>query len=212
MPALATQLRRPITVVLVVAAGTALALVLLALWNPWRLTALYPLASAGGAMVTLTLAGALVAGAALLTLASTGRRAVIGLLVGLVAVPALCLGAPVVALGGAFRDREVIGTRVLATSPAAGYSVVAVTVATDDGPLTRLYVRSRAWLFSREAATPVAECPHDPFDGRVPPEAVRFTSETTVAIPVVDRSTVTVTFDPGTLGPRPPDGTVAMCP
>jgi hypothetical protein len=212
MPAPATRLRRPITVVLVAAAGLALLLVVLALWNPWRLIALYPLASAGGAMVTLTLAGALLAGAALLSLANTGRRAVVGLLVGLVAVPALCIGAPAVALGSSFRDREVIGTRVLATSPAAGYSVVAVTVATDDGPLTRLYVRSRAWLFSREAATPVAQCPHDPFDGGVPPEAVRFTSETTVAVPVADRSTVTVAFDPDTLGPRPPDTTVTMCP
>jgi hypothetical protein len=98
---------------------------------------------------------------------------------------------------------------VLATSPAENYSVVAVTVASDGGPLTRLYVRRRAWVFSREAAVPLAECPHDPFADGVPPEAVRFTDETTVAVPVQDRSTVTVRFDPGTLAP---DDTVAMCP
>jgi hypothetical protein len=212
MPAPATRVRRPLTVVLVVAGGVALLLVGLALWNPWRLTALYPLASAGGAVATLTLAGALLATAAVLSLAGTGHRAVIGLLVGLVAVPALCVGLPTVVLGGSFRDRQIIGTRVLATSPAEDYSVVAITVATDGGELTRLYVRTRAWLFSREAATPVAECPHHPFAAGIPPEAVRFTSETTVAVPVQDRSTVTVAFDPDTLGPRPPDGPVAMCP
>ena len=212
MPAPATRVRRPVTVVLVVAGGVALLLVGLAFWNPWRLTALYPLASAGGAVATLTMAGALLATAAVLTLAGTGRRAVIGLLVGLVAVPALCVGLPTVLLDGSFRDRAIVGTRVLATSPKEHYSVVAITVATDGGDLTRLYVRTRAWLFSREAATPVAECAHDPFAAGVPPEAVRFTSETTVAVPVQDHSTVTVSFDPDTLGPRSPESPVAMCP
>jgi hypothetical protein len=212
MPAPAPRLVRPLSIVLAAGAGVAGVLVGLALWNPWRLTALYPLASAGGAIATLTLAGALLAGAALLVLAGTGRRALIGLMVGLVAVPALCVGLPAVVLDSSFRDRHVTRTQVLATSPDADYSVVAVTVDTDGGPLTQLYVRSRAWLFSREAAVPLAECPYDPFADGLPPESVRFTGETTVAVPVMDSSTVTVTFDPDTLGPRTPNRPVAMCP
>jgi hypothetical protein len=210
MPALVTRYRRPLTVALVVVASFALALVALALWNGPRFTALYPLATAGGAIATLTLAGALLTTAAVLTLARRGHRAILGLLVGLVAVPALCVGLPSVAFTDAFRDRTILGTRVLATSPEGEYSVVALTVAGEPGPATRLYVRSRSGLFSREAATPVAQCPHDPWMDEVPPEAVRFTSEKTVAIPVHGQSTVTIEFDQGSLAPK--GDPVAMCP
>jgi hypothetical protein len=58
MPALATRYLRPITIALIALAAIAIALVAAALANPWRLTALYPLAGAGGAIVVLTLAGA----------------------------------------------------------------------------------------------------------------------------------------------------------
>jgi hypothetical protein len=179
------------------------------MWNGWRLTALYPLATAGGAIATLTLAGALFATAGVLTMAGRGRGAVLSLLFGLVAVPALCVGLPAVVFDGSFRDRTILDTRVLATSPRGDYSIVALTVATDAAPMTKLHLRSRVGLLSREAATPVAQCPHDPFAGEVAPEAVRFTSETTVAIPVQGESTVTVEFDPGSLEPR---RTVDMCP
>jgi hypothetical protein len=81
-------------------------------------------------------------------------------------------------------------------------------VDTKEGPRTRIYVRTRAGLFSREAATPVAECPFDPFSRGVPPESVRFTGEYTLAIPVADQPTAVVTFDPSTLAP---DRTVQMC-
>jgi hypothetical protein len=209
MPALAARYLRPITIALIALAAIAVALVVAALVNPWRLTALYPLAGAGGAIAMLTLAGALLATAAVLRLADSGRAAVVGVLVVLVAVPALCVGLPAVLFEGSFRDRVVVDTRVLATSPDGRYSVVAVTTATDGGPLTRLHVRSRQWLLSREAGVPVAECPHDPFAGEVPPEAVRFTAETTVAVPIDGRSTETVTFDPRSLEP---ERTVAMCP
>jgi hypothetical protein len=209
MPALATRYLRPITIALIALAAIAIALVAAALANPWRLTALYPLAGAGGAIVVLTLAGALVATAGVLRLADSGRSAVIGLLVALVAVPALCVGLPAVLFDSSFRDRTVVATRVLATSADGEYSVVAVVTATDDGRLTRLHVRSRHWLLSREAVTPVAECPHDPFAGGVPPEAVRFTAATTVAVPIDGQSTVTVWFDPRNLEP---DRTVVMCP
>ena len=209
MPALATRYLRPITIALIALAALAVALVAAALANPWRLTALYPLAGAGGAIAVLTLAGAMLATAGVLRLAHSGRAAVVGLLVALVAVPALCVGLPAVLFDGSFRDRLVVDTRVLATSPDGRYSVVAVTTATDGGPLTRLHVRSRQWLLSREAGVPVAECPHDPFADGVPPEAVRFTAETTVAVPIDGRSTETVTFDPHSLEPN---RTVAMCP
>src|SRR5258706_1480592 len=97
MLALATKYRLPTTAALIIVGGASLVLVAAALWNPWRLTALYPLAGTGGAIAVLTLAGALLAMAALLALAHSGRRALIGLVVGLIAVPALCVGAPVVA-------------------------------------------------------------------------------------------------------------------
>jgi hypothetical protein len=164
MLALATRYRRPTTVALGIVAGLCLLLVATALWNPWRLTALYPVASTGGAIAVLTLAGALVAMAGLFRLAETGRRALIGLVVGLVAVPALCVGAPIVAFDGAFRDRKVTAVRVLATSPDGGYSIVVATLpaAAGDDAHVELLVRSRRLLLSREAATPIAECPRDP--------------------------------------------------
>jgi len=222
MLALATKYRRPTTAALIIVAGVCLTLVAAALWNPWRLTALHPLASTGGAIATLTFAGALLAVVALLRLADTGRRALVSLVVGLVAVPALCVGAPMVAFGGAFRDRKVAAEWVLATSPDGGFSIVAVTQKTDgnaaDGNArTILLVRSRQGLLSREAGTPVGECAWNPFPDDLPPESVRFTAETTVAIPVIravadspmeSEPTVTVTFDPGALEPQT---TVAMC-
>jgi hypothetical protein len=188
-----------------------------ALWNPWRLTALYPLASTGGAIATLTLAGALLTMAALVRLADTGRRALVALVVGLVAVPALCVGVPVVAFDSAFRDHGVTTERVLATSPDGGYSIVAVTLAPAGAAQTVLLVRSRRTLFSREAAKPIAQCAWNPFTGDLPPESVRFTAETTVTVPIIrvvvdgpaeSESTITASFDSDTLEPTE---TVEMC-
>lgn len=215
MPSFAPPVRRPITVALFVLAAVCLALVTTALWNPWRLTALHPLATTGGAVAVLTLAGALVATAGLLLVAHTARRALIGLVVALVAVPALSVGLPVVALGDTFRERRIALERVLATSPEGGYSVVALTY--PDGA-TELVLRSRRGLLSREAAVPLARCPYDPFredagppapPGGLPPESVHFTAEDRVAVPVLaDNVTVTVGFASDTLRP---ERTIAMC-
>ncbi len=205
MPPLPVPHRRPVSVALLVVAGMSLALVASALWNPWRLTALYPVASTGGALAALTLAGALVATTVLLALADT-RRALIGLVVALLAVPALCVGLPVLTLGDDLRDRQISGERVLATSPGAGYSVVAVTY---PGGSTEVLVRSRRGLLSREAAIPLARCPHDPFAADLPPESVRFTDEHRVTVPLVaEEVSVTVTFDAGSLAPAE---TIEMC-
>ncbi len=198
--------RRATFVALVAVAGFCLTLVGLALTNPWRLTALYPVATTGGTFATLTLAGALAAAAALLATASPGRRALVGLMVALVAVPALCVGLPAATLDGALRDRQVSAERVLATSPGGGYSLVGSTY--PDGT-TEVFVRSRRGLLSREAATPVARCSHDPFEGELPLESVRFTDEHRVAVPVLAAGiTVTVAFDAGSLAP---ELTVDMC-
>ncbi|MBX6749361.1 MAG: hypothetical protein IRY85_06735 [Micromonosporaceae bacterium] len=213
MPSFAPPARRPITVALLVLAAVCLTLVVAALWNPWRLTALHPLATTGGAVAVLTLAGALVATTGLLLVAHTARRALIGLVVALVAVPAFSVGLPVLALGDTFRDRRIAAERVLATSPDEGYSVVALTY--PDGA-TDLVVRSRRGLLSREGVVPVASCPYDPFSphvagpaGGLPPESVYFTAENRVAVPmVVDNVTVTVGFDGDTLHP---ERTIAMC-
>jgi hypothetical protein len=203
---LAAPPRRPTTLAMLVVAGLCLALVGAALWNPWRLTALHPLASTGGAVAALTLAGALVAGAVLLALADTARRALAGLVVALIAVPAVGVGLPVLALGGVLRDRLVVTERVLATSPDGQHSAVAVTGR--DGT-TDVLIRTRAGLLSREAADPVASCPHDPFATELPPESVRFTAQNRVAVPMLgDGVSVTVGFDRATLVP---ERTVAMC-
>jgi hypothetical protein len=211
----APPVRRPVTVALLVLAAGCLTLVTAAVWNPWRLTALHPLATTGGSVAVLTLAGALVATTGLLMVARTARRALIGLVVALVAVPALAVGLPVVTLGDTFRDRRITTERVLATSPEGGYSVVALTYA---GGATDLVVRSRRGMLSREAAVPVARCPYDPFrpdapppvpPGGLPPESVHFTAEDRVAVPiVVDHVTVTVGFDGDTLQP---ERTIGMC-
>jgi hypothetical protein len=215
MPSFAPPVRRPVTVALLALAAVCLTLVTAALWNPWRLTALHPLATTGGSVAVLTLAGALVATTGLLMVAHTARRALIGLVVALVAVPALSVGLPVVTLGDTFRDRRIAAERVLATSPEGGYSVVALTYV--DGA-TDLVVRSRRGMLSREAAAPVARCSYDPFrsdapppapPGGLPPESVHFTAEDRVAVPiVVDDVTVTVWFDGASLHP---ERTIAMC-
>jgi hypothetical protein len=206
MPARPTLHRRPLSIGLLVLAGCCVALVVAALTNPWRLTALYPLASASGAITTLILAGALIAGTLLLSLADTARRAIFGLAAALIAVPALCVGVPLVGLQDAFRDNQVSGLRVLATSPGGGYSVVAVT---RTGGATSLLVRSRRSLLSREAAVPLGQCWFDPFDSALPLGSVRFTAEDRVAVPLPsDGSTITVTFNLQTLAAQQ---TIDMC-
>jgi hypothetical protein len=198
--------RRPLIVALLVVAGFCLALVGAALWNPWRLTALHPVASTSGTVATLTLAMALGAAAALIALAHTARRALIGLVVALIAVPAVGVGLPVLALKGALRDRQVANERVLATSPDGHLSAVAVTT---DGGATEVLIRTREGLLSTEAPAPVAQCPHDPFVSELPPESVRFTAADRVTVPMLaDEVSVTVAFDPATLQP---ERTVAMC-
>jgi hypothetical protein len=195
-------LRRPVAIGLIVLAAAMLVTEAFALWNPWRLTALYPLAQEGLAVALLVLAGGLIATTALLTFGTKGRGALIGLAACLVAVPAVCVGLPVVVLDGAFRR---VTTTVLASSPSGDHVIVKQT---DGDHRVRLLIRSRQFLLGREAAIPVAECDHDPFERGVPAEAVRFTGETTVAIPIGDQSTVVVKFNPDTLAP---ERTVPMC-
>lgn len=212
MSGMALPPRRHLTTALLVVAGLCLALVALALWNPLRLTALHPIAATGGALAMLTFAGALVATTVLLALfdfarrTGTARRALVGLAVALVAVPALCVGLPVATLGEAFRDRRVSAERVLATSPGGGYSAVAITY---PGGSVELLIRSRRGLLSRQAITPVGRCSYDPFVADLPPESVHFTDEHRIAVPVTaEGASVTVAFDGETLTP---EQTIDMC-
>jgi hypothetical protein len=203
-------------VAMLVLAVIVIGFVAAALTNPWHLVGLYPLGHEGLAIAMLVLAGALVAGAGLWQLVDSGssvggglwrgRRAIVGLVVAPVAVAAFCVGGPTVALGDSFR-REGAG-ETLSVSADGNFSAVKSTLDTKGGPRTRIYIRSRAGLFSREAATPAAECPYDPFDRGVPPEAVRFTGENTLAVPLADMPTTVVRFDPDTLAP---ERTVMMC-
>jgi hypothetical protein len=201
--------RRPLSIVLIAFAAIMVVLVGLALWNPWRLTILYPLSHQAVAVGVLTLAGAFLAATAVLTFADNGRRALIALIACLVAVPAFCVGLPALALGPVFKEAPVDGTLTMAASPGGRYVVVKSTFDTDAGRRTRLYVRSDSLFLGREAATPLAECDADPFEAGLPPEAVRFTSENTVAVPVQgEQDTTVVRFDPDTLVP---ERTVNMC-
>lgn len=204
-----TQSRRPLAIVLVGFAVVLVILVGLALWNPWRLTILYPLGHQDVAIGVLVLAGAFLSATAVLMFADNGRRAVIALIACLVAVPAFCVGLPAVALGGAFHDRPIGGTKIMATSPGTTYQVVKSTFDTDGKRRTLLYVRTNSLFFGREAERPMAECEGDPFEHSLPPEAVRFTSETTVAVPLQgEADTAVIKFDPESLAP---DRTVDMC-
>ena len=201
--------RRPLSIVLIIFAAIMVVLVGLALWNPWRLTILYPLSHQDVAIGVLTLAGAFLSAVAVLMFADNGRRALIALIACLVAVPASCVGLPALALAGVFKEAPVSGTLTMAASPGGRYVVVKSTFDTDAGRRTRLYVRTDSLFFGREAATPLAECDADPFEQGLPPEAVRFTSETTVAVPVQgEQDTTVVRFDPDTLLP---ERTVNMC-
>jgi hypothetical protein len=197
---LRSRLRRPLAIVLLAFAGMMVVLVALALWNPWRLTVLYPLSHQPVATGVLVLAGAFVAATAVLATADKPRRALVAVVASLVAVPALCVGVPAVALAGAFRPSPIGGTLTMAVSPSGKYSVVKTTVDDGSGPKTRLFVRTASLFFGHEAATPLAECDKDPFAHGVPPESVRFTSETTVALPGGE-STQVARFDPETLAP-----------
>src|SRR5262245_15147282 len=96
--------RRPLSIILVAFASLMIVLVGLALWNPWRFTILYPLSHQNVAIGVLVLAGAFLSATAVLTFADNGRKAVIALISCLVAVPAFCVGLPVIALGAAFRE------------------------------------------------------------------------------------------------------------
>jgi hypothetical protein len=196
---------RPLAIALLALAALLVASVGAALWNPSRYTMLFPLSHQGGAIGVLVLAGALVAVSALLTFSDSGRKAVFGLTACLVAVPAFCVGLPAVTLP--FRPRPT-ARAMMGVSPEGGFSVVKATYETPDGQHVRLFVRSRQSLFSRESAIPIAECGFDPFERGMPPESVRFTSETTVALPVEGEYSVVVRFDPDNLMP---ERTVVMC-
>jgi len=200
--------RRPLAIVLVVFAAIMMVMVGLALWNPWRLTILYPLSHRDVAVGVLVLAGAFVSATAVLTVADQGRRALVALIGCLIAVPAFCIGLPVIALGSAFHAAPTSGTVTMASSPDREFVVVKSTFDTDAGPRTRLYVRTDSLFFGREGSVPLAECDTDPFSHGVPPETVRFTGPNTVAVPSPDNDTVVVHFDPDTLVP---ERTVNMC-
>jgi hypothetical protein len=202
--------RRPLSIILIAFAAIMVILVALALWNPWRLTILYPLSHQNVAIGVLVLAGGFLSATAVMRYADNGRHALIALIACLVAVPAFCVGLPAVALTKAFREAPIGPTVTMAVSPSALYVVVRSTFDTDAGRRTRLYVRTDSLLVGREGARPLAECnTTDPFEHGLPPEAVRFTGENLVAIPVQgEQDTVVVSFDLNTLEPQ---RTVQMC-
>lgn len=186
---------------LVVLGVLAVGLVAVSLWNPWRLTMLHPLARQGGAVGVLVLGGALLATAGLLRYSVTGRTAVLGLAISMVAVPALCVGLPIVAFRDSFRrDHD---SRVVAVSPEGGFVAVRSTVDTREGGRTKIFVRSQDGMRSRESASPIAECASDPAAAGGPPAwEVRFTSETHLAFTIGEQDSVTVAFDPDNLRPE----------
>jgi hypothetical protein len=200
--------RRALSIIMVAFAAILVILVALALWNPWRLTILYPLSHQAVAVGVLVLAGAMVAATAIMMFADNGRKAVIALIACLVAVPAFCVGLPTIALDKEFKAAPIGPTVTMASSPSGLYIVVKSTFDTDAGRRTELLVRSDSLFFGREGAIPLAECDIDPFEQGIPPEAVRFTSESTVAVPVRGQDTTVVTFNVETLRP---DRTVDMC-
>jgi len=131
--------RRPLSIILVVFAAIMVVLVGLALWNPWRLTILYPLGHQNVAIGVLTLAGAFLAATAVFMFADNGRKALIALVACLVAVPAFCVGLPALALAGVFKEAPVNGTLTMAASPGGRYVVVKSTFDTAAGRVFDLH-------------------------------------------------------------------------
>jgi hypothetical protein len=184
-----------------------LAITVAGMTNPWRYTVLFPLETPAVATVALVTGALLVGVAIILGTARLARGAVFGWIVGLAVLGAVCFGLPWFAADRMFGARAST-PQTLAIAPDGSFEVVKSTVDSFGREETVLMLRSRAGLLSRQSPTPIAECGHDPFGPQMPPESVRFTSRTTVAIPVEGESTAVVTFDADTLRP---DRTVQMC-
>jgi hypothetical protein len=187
--------------------AAVLAVTVMGMTNPWRYTTLFPLETPIVATVALVTGAVLVGVAVVLATARLARGAIFGWILGLAVLAAVCFGLPWFAADRFFGARAS-APQQLAVSPDGAFEVVKSTVDSFGKQQTVLSVRSRAGLLSRESPVPLAECGHDPFGPEMPPESVRFTSRTTVTIPVEGESTVVVSFDAETLRP---DRTIQMC-
>jgi hypothetical protein len=187
--------------------AATLGIAVLGMTNPRRYIILFPLESPVVATVTLVTGAMLVGVALVLATARLARGTVLGWILGLAVLAAVCFGLPWFA-ADRFFGAHASAPQQLAVSSDGSFEVVKSTVDSFGHQQTVLSVRSRAGWLSRESLAPLAECGHDPFGPEMPPESVRFTSRTTVAIPVEGESTVVVDFDPDTLKPG---RTVQMC-
>jgi hypothetical protein len=199
--------RWPLALAVTLLGVATLAITVTGMTNPWRYTVLYPLETPAVATVALVTGVLLVGVAIILATARLARGAVFGWITGLAVLGAVCFGLPWFAADRMFGSHAST-PQSLAVAPDGSFEVVKSTIDSFGRQQTVLMLRSRAGLLSRESPTPLAECGHDPFGPQMPTESVRFTSRTTVAIPVEGESTVVVTFDAETLRP---DRTVQMC-
>ena len=201
---------RALAVAVAVFALLVLATTIVASWNPWRYVVLFPLGRPLGALCGYAGAVGLLGSAGLLGLAGVGRRVIASLAVATFVLGLVSLLLPWWWLDSAVGPGERRGAHVFDVSPSGDHEVIGFIEASG---AFQVMVRSRAGLFSQESVEPLATCAYDPFaraDGdQTGPESVRFTAETTVAVPIAGSDTQTVAFDPEKLLPQ---RTVDMCP
>jgi hypothetical protein len=175
-----------------------------ALWNPWRLVTLFPLADPTPAIIGVLLAGALIVAAGFLGLRGRARYVLAGVVVPVTVTAALVPGLMLWWLDDTFGpDRD--GRGVVAVSPDGRFELVAFdtnTYAIEQYiHKVRLVARSRDGLWSRQGAEPVAVCSRL---SSADAGAVQFIAPTTVAIATDEGQTVVVQFDPDTLAANTP--------
>lgn len=198
-----TSVARRVTGAILALAGLAsFLLALAAVWNPWRLVRLFALAEPGPGIVLMLAGGGLVIVGAFVALPGRGWKIVAGAVAPLTVAAAVSPGLP-----GWWADEaygpglgHLVG--VVAASPDDRFEVAAFR----DASTTRLVLRTRDGLLSRQAETPVAAC--ESFSDVVEPGQVRFIDSTTVGITTGDEPTILVAFDPGTLAAT---GAAANC-
>jgi hypothetical protein len=189
--------------VLVVLAVAAVAVVVVAHWNPWRYTHLMPLEGERVLQVLLAVVPVLLGGALVLAVPARGDAR----------ITAVCLTALLVAVavavapaGGSlvsfFAPVTHGPAHVVALSADGRLEVAWMGVADDsDSGAVEYRIRSRAGLLSRESTRELACMADWSGSSHIMANEVRFTGDREVELRTSDGALWTIAFDPRTLTP-----------
>jgi hypothetical protein len=192
--------RRRLAYCLVAAAVVAIAVLVLANWNPRRYVALMPLAGPNPAM-TAAVALAVLIGFVVLLAAPAGRRTnMLAVALMSLTLPTLCAWGG--AAGFGLNDDEPVYSATAARSPDGRWQIV---VRTFTGTSTDYYdefrLQSRAGWRSRESPRPLAVIRGYSSNATANLEVVSiaFPSANTIALSTNDGQAYTTSFNPATL-------------